>query len=99
MKHLLLCSSFSRFSFSYSGSFVCVLVSQSCPTLCNPVDCSAPGSTVHGIFQAGILSGFAFPSPGNLPNPGTELGSPALQVDFSPDGLPGKLFRVFCSTI
>ena len=30
-------------------------VAQSCPTLCNPVDCSSPGSSVHGIFQARIL--------------------------------------------
>ena len=30
-------------------------VAQSCPTLCNPMDCSLPGSTVHGIFQARIL--------------------------------------------
>ena len=28
---------------------------QSCPTLCNPVDCSPPGSSVHGILQARIL--------------------------------------------
>ena len=28
---------------------------QSCPTLCNPVDCSLPGSSVHGIFQARVL--------------------------------------------
>ena len=27
-------------------------VSQSCPTLCNPMDCSLPGSSIHGIFQA-----------------------------------------------
>ena len=32
-----------------------VLVIQSCPTLCNPVDCSPPGSSVHGILQARIL--------------------------------------------
>ena len=31
------------------------LVSQSCPTLCDPLDCSLPGSSVHGIFQARIL--------------------------------------------
>ena len=31
------------------------LVAQSCPTLCNPMDCSPPGSSVHGIFQEGIL--------------------------------------------
>ena len=30
-------------------------VAQSCPTLCDPVDCSPPGSSVHGILQAGIL--------------------------------------------
>ena len=31
------------------------LVPQSCPTLCDPIDCSSPGSSVHGIFQARIL--------------------------------------------
>ena len=30
-------------------------VVQSCPTLCDPVDCSPPGSSVHGIFQAVVL--------------------------------------------
>ena len=30
-------------------------VAQSCPTLCDPVDCSPPGSSVHGIFQARVL--------------------------------------------
>ena len=30
-------------------------VAQSCPTLCNPMDCSLPGSSIHGIFQARIL--------------------------------------------
>ena len=33
----------------------CVLVTQSCPTLCTPMDCSPPSSSVHGIFQARIL--------------------------------------------
>ena len=32
-----------------------ILVAQSCPTLCDPVDCSLPGSSVHEIFQARIL--------------------------------------------
>ena len=31
-------------------------VTQSCPTLCNPMDCSLPGSSVHGIFQARVLA-------------------------------------------
>ena len=34
---------------------VCVLVAQLCPTLCNPMDCSLPGSSIHGISQARIL--------------------------------------------
>ena len=50
-----------------------VKVSQSCPTLCKPTD-----FTVHGILQARILEWVAFPSPGDLPNPGIEPRSPAL---------------------
>ena len=38
-----------------------VLVTQSCPTLCDPMDCSPPGSSVHGILQARILEGVAIP--------------------------------------
>ena len=34
---------------------VCVLVAQSCLTLCDPTDCSPPGSSVHGISQSRIL--------------------------------------------
>ena len=34
--------------------YVCE-VAQSCPTLCDPMDCSLPGSSVHGIFQARVL--------------------------------------------
>ena len=40
---------------------LCVLVTQLCPTLCNPMDCSPPGSSVHGIFQARILEWVAMP--------------------------------------
>ena len=38
-------------------------VAQSCPTLSDPVDCSPPGSSVHGIFQARVLSRVPLPSP------------------------------------
>ena len=48
------------------------------PTLCDPMDCSPPGSSVHGILQARILEWVAIPSPGDLPNSGTEPGSLAL---------------------
>ena len=39
----------------------CVLVAQSCPALCNPMNCSPPGSSVHGIFQARISEWVAIP--------------------------------------
>ena len=59
-----------------------VLIAQSCLILCHPTDCSPPGSSVHGILQARILDVLPFPSTGDLPDPGTEPGSPALQADF-----------------
>ena len=57
---------------------------QSCPTLCDPMDCSLLGSSVHGILQARTLEWVAMPSSGDLPNPGIEPASPvapALQAD------------------
>ena len=56
-----------------------VKVTQSCLTLCDPMD-----YTVHGILQARMLEWVAFPFPGDLPNPGIEPRSPALQVDSLP---------------
>ena len=41
--------------------FVKVIVAQSCPTLCDPMDCSPPGSSVHGVLQARILEWVAIP--------------------------------------
>ena len=42
--------------------YVCVLVAQLCLTLCDPMDYSPPGSSVHGISQARILEWVAMPS-------------------------------------
>ena len=109
---------------------VSFLVAQSCLTLCDPMDYSPPGSSVHGILQARVLEWVAMLSsrgssqprnqtqvshsagrfftvwatrgaqeywtaqpiapPGELPDPGIEPGSPALQVDSLPAELPGK---------
>ena len=71
---------------------VCVLVTQLCLTLCDPIDCSLQGSSVHGILQARILEwvGLPFPSPWDLPIPGIEPWSPALEADSLPSELPGK---------
>ena len=56
-------------------------VTQSCPTLCDPMDCSLPGSSIHGIFQARILEWVAISFSRDLPDPGIEPGSLALQAD------------------
>jgi len=72
---------------------VWVLVAQSCPTLCDPMDCSPPGYPVHRILQARTLEWVAMPSSrSNLSDPGIEPGSPALQADSLPSGKewPGK---------
>ena len=59
-----------------------VSVAQSCPTLGDPMDCSLPGSSVHGILQAKILEWTAMPSSGDLPDPGMEPRSPSVPGDF-----------------
>ena len=65
-------------------------VAQSCPTLCDPMDCSLSGFSVHGVFQARVLSGVPFPSPEDLPDPEIEPRSPALQADALSSEPPGK---------
>ena len=52
-------------------------VAWSCPTLCDHMDYSLPGFFDHGIFQARVPE-WPFPSPGDLPDPGIEPGSPTL---------------------
>ena len=54
-------------------------VTQSCPTLCDPMDCSLPGSSVHGILQARVLSTGVdchFLLQGIFPTQGSNLGLP-----------------------
>ena len=49
------------------------------------MDCSLPGSSVHGVFQQECWSGLPFPSPGDLPEPGIEpapLMTPAVAGGF-----------------
>ena len=67
-----------------------MLVAQLCLILCDLMDYSTPSSSFHGILQARILEWLPFPSPGDLPNPGMEHESPALQADSLPSELPGK---------
>ena len=68
----------------YQTLNVKVLVVHSCPTLFEPMDCSSPGSSVHGISQARILEWRAIPFSRDLPHPGIESRSLALQEDSLP---------------
>ena len=67
-----------------------MFVAQLCPTLCNPIECSLPGSSVHGISQAEYWSELSFPSPGGFPDSGIKPRSPALQVNVFSFEAPGK---------
>ena len=78
---------------------MCVLVAQSCLILCDPMDCSPPGSSVHGILQARILDWVAISffwgcwgrgGGGVSSYPGIKTQSPAFQVDSLPSEPPGK---------
>ena len=61
------------------------LVTQSCPALCNPMHCSPPGSSVHGISQERYCSGLLpFPPSGYLPDSGIKPMSPIWQTDYLP---------------
>ena len=52
--------------------YMCALLLQLCLTLCDPMDCSLPGSSVHGILQSRVLEWVAMPFSGDLPNPEIE---------------------------
>ena len=67
---------------------VLVLLAQSCLTLCDLMDYSLPGSSIHEIVQARLLERVTSPSPRDLPDPGIEPRSPALQVDSLPSEPP-----------
>ena len=65
-------------------------VAQSCPTLCDSMDCSLPGSSLHRIPQAKVLEWVAISFSRDLPDPGIEPGSPAFQADTLTSEPPGK---------
>ena len=67
-------------------------VAPSCLTLCDPVDCSPSGSSIHGILQARMLEWVAISFSRDLLDPGIEPRSPALQADALTSEPPGKLF-------
>ena len=66
-----------------------LLAAQLCPMLCHPMDRQALWSM--GFPRQEYWSGLLFPSPGDLPDPGIRLGSPALQADSLPSEPSGKV--------
>ena len=86
--------------FNIPSPLLC-LVTQSYSTLCDPMDCSPPGSSVHGDSPGkNPGSGLPCPLPGALHNPGIKLMSSALQVDSlpsDPSGSPSLLLLILFS--
>ena len=81
----MVCNSLYDLGYFSGSHFVKVKVTQSCPTLRDPMN-----YTVHEFCRPEYWSGQLFPSPGDLSNPGIEPRSPALQVDSSPAEPSGK---------
>ena len=68
-----------------------VLVTQSCPALCDPMNFVAHQAPLPmESSKQEYWRGWPFPSPGDLPDPGIEPGSPTLQADSLPPEPSGK---------
>ena len=67
-----------------------MFVTQSHLTICDLMDCSLPGTSVHGILQVRIMEWVAIPFSKDPPEQGIKPGSPSLQTDSLPPELPGK---------
>ena len=70
------------------ATYMCAKLLQSCPILCDSMDSSPPGSSVHGILQARRLEGVPFPTPEDLPDSGIKPVFPAAPA------LAGRFFTI-----
>ena len=71
------------------------LVPQSCPALYDLMDCSPPGSSVHGFSRQDYWNELSVPAPEDLPDAGMKTVSPALTGRFFSTEPPGKLIVVY----
>ena len=71
-------------------------MAQSCPTLCNPMDCTHQAPPSMGFSRQEYWSGVPFPSPGDLPDPGIKHGSPACRQMRHPLGRQGSPLTRAC---
>ena len=75
-------------------------VAQSCPTLCDPIDCSLPGYSVHGIFQAIVLEWIAISfSRGIFPTQGSNPGLPHCRQMLYHLSHQGSLSTIFLDSV
>ena len=91
-----------RLHFTIHSTSLHAKLLQSCPALCNPMDYSPLGSSVHGILQARMLEQVAMSSSRGLPDPGIESVSLSLlhwQVGSLPLAPPGKTFPHLCCSV
>ena len=86
----LTCRDLSSWSLLLAELKLKVLVTQSCPTLCDSMDCSHQASLSMEFSWQEYWSGLPFPSPEDLPEPGIKHGFPALQTDSLLTESPGK---------
>ena len=95
---LYICINIRIFTMKWKGK---LWVSQSCPTLCGPMDSSQPGSSVHWILQARILKWVAIPFSRGSFQSGKKLNSPTLQAAFLPSEsyIPIYQYIVYIYTI
>ena len=88
----------SQFFLALLCCAVLCLVTQSCPTLCNPMDCSPEGSCVRGILQERILEWVAIPFlQGTFPTQGLNQGLPhcrQILYQLSHQGSPDSVYKV-----
>ena len=71
-----------------------MLVAQSCPALCDAMDCGPQAPLPMEFFRQEYWSGEPVPSPGDLPDPGIKLRSLVWQVDSLQSEPPGKPIKV-----
>ena len=99
------CSDFYKASKSEKPKFsiflvlCCAKLLQLCPALCNLMDYSPPGSSVHGFSRQEYWSGSPCHSPGDLPDPGNECTSPALQANSLPLSPQGSSNSPLCDKL
>ena len=79
----------------YNQVHVCVFVTQSCRTLCDPMDCSPQAPLSMKFSRQKYWSGFPFPSPGVFPNQGSNLGFLHCRQMLLPSELLHRLYILF----